>query len=48
MAIAGSSINTLRRVLLRLAAYTSKDGGDVGLLQEVLLFVCHAKYKTCE
>ena len=33
MAIAGSSINALCRVLLRLAAYTSKDGGETGLLQ---------------
>jgi hypothetical protein len=48
MAIAGSSTNTLRRVRLRLAAYTPKDGGEVGLLQEARLFVCHKKYTTYE
>jgi hypothetical protein len=32
MAIAGSSISALRRVLLRLAAYISKDGEKVGII----------------
>ena len=48
MAIAGSSINTLRRVLLRLAAYTPKDGGGSGIITGGVTFFCHTKYKTYE
>lgn len=49
MAIAGSSINTLRRVLLRLAAYTPlKTERKWDYYRRCDFFVCHTKYKAYE